>query len=389
MPFSDFLLRQKLLNQGVNPYSGAAGPSTPGAAGPPPGLLGRLSAAAFPVGDASGLLDPQQQRAAQQQGLLGFGASLLANSGPQPGPRQGFGSLVGQALLQGQGAARGGINDQLQQLLLKAKIQDAERGPAAGQDPALVAEFKYAKTQGFTGSFQDYIKSKQSPVQQPSAIQEAEYFAKLTPEQQRQYLEVKRAQATPFQQTEQGGATGAFDRRSGAFTPQVAPEQNQAAAAALKAAEAGGAAGGKIDAERAATFQQDLNVIDDEILRTQRLLTEFKGGKYQTGPIAGRFPNVRTPAQNLKRESAKDTIKGISSATFGSLTEGERKFIQELGINEINNEESNIDLLEERLTGLQKAKLRLQTRGPVAPASGVRAAPAAAGTRPPLSSFRR
>lgn len=391
MPFSDFILRQKLLNQGVNPYSGAGGPSTPGGPGTAPrGLLDRLSAAAFPVSDDGGLVTPEQQKAARQQGLLQFGTSLLANSGPQPGPRQGLGALVGQALQQGQAGAQGSIDAQLQRELLRAKVADARRGPTGAQDPALVAEFKFAQANGYKGSFQDYIQAKQPQVRRPSAIQEAEYFGKLSPEQQKQYLEVKRAAATPFAQTNQGGATGAFDERTGAFIPQVSPEQNQAAAAALKAAEAAAGATGKAEGERAATFQQDLNVIDDEILRTQRLLTEFQQGKYQTGPIAGRLPNARTAAQDLNRESAKDTLKGISSATFGALSEGERKFLKELGVNESINEESNINLLQERLQGLQRTKERLTTRGPIELQRGApRSAAPNPGGRPPLSSFRR
>lgn len=182
MPFSDFFLRQRLLNQGVNPYSGAGGPSTPGQ--PAPGLLGRLSAAAFPASDASGLTTPEQQRAAQQQGLLSFGTSLLANSGSQPGPRRGIGSLIGQALQDGQGASQGGINSQLQQMLLAAKIKEAQNG---GQDPAKVREYQFAQKNGFKGSYQDFLQLGQGGIGNfnpgqytPESLED--YLASRTPE---------------------------------------------------------------------------------------------------------------------------------------------------------------------------------------------------------------
>ncbi len=389
MPFGNSLYDLLKRRQGLEVGGAAGGAGLLGAgAGGDPGV--------DPSGGAgaAGGMDPRMLAAARQQGLLSFGASLLANSGPQPGPRIGTGAAIGQALQAGQGAYQGGIDNQLQQMLLMSKIQESKNGGRQTQDPALVAEYKFAQANGFTGSFQQYIDSKQSPQQPPSAIQEAQYFAKLTPVQQKQYLEVKRAAPTPFQQTDQGGATGAFDQRTGGFTAQVAPEQNQAAAAALKSAEAAGGVAGKVDAERAATFQQDIGVIDDEILRTQRLLTEFQQGKYQTGPILGPAATKFTTAgQDLSREQGKDVLKNISQATFGALSEGERQFLKGIGIDPIKNEESNIAYLNEKFTVLQKAKQRLLSRPPVdgrrqSGATGT-FTPPNAGARPPLSSFKR
>lgn len=372
MPFSNPY--QLLATLGVNPLlpgAGSArtpgitpGPTAPAAPGMGGNLLDRLSAKLFGASDPTGMLTPEQQQAAQRQGLLGFGASLLANSGPQPGPGIGFGAALGQALQAGQAASSGGIQDQLQGLLLKSRIQENERQSAAAtQDPALVAEYKFAQANGFAGSFQDYIKSKQQPVQQPAAIQEAQYFATLSPEQQRQYLQIKRATETPFRAAEQAGASGALDQRTGAFIPQVTAEQNQAAAAGLKAAEAGGTAAGKARGEFQAGYQDALNLVDDEILRTERLLQDFESGKYQTGPIAGALPSVRTAAQDLDREAGRDTLKGISSAVFGQLTNEERKFVAKLGINPSANEASNINLLRQRQAELQRTKQRLLSKG--------------------------
>lgn len=369
MPFSDLLKKFGAYlgapqGAGVGPGGYGTPPFVPQQ--PSPGGPG-IDPGVDPSGGAGGpgLVTPEMQAAARRQGLLSFGASLLANSGPQPGPGIGFGAALGQAIQAGQAGNQGSIDNQLQQLLLKSQIQRNERGPAGNGDPSLVAEYKFAQANGYTGSFQEYIKYKQGQVQEPSAIQEAKYFATLTPEQQRQYLEVKRAQATPFVPAQQGGADVSFDRRTGTSVVAATPEQNQAAAAALKAAEAGGSAAGKIDTERASTFQQDVNLIDDEILRTQRLLTEFQNGKYQTGPIAGRLPNITDSAQNLEREQTRDVLKNISQATFGALSEGERGFLKGLGIDPTKNEGSNIAYLEEKLASLKNAKQRLVSRPPV------------------------
>lgn len=138
------------------------------------------------------------------------------------------------------------------------------------------------------------------------------------------------------------------------------------AAAELERAKAEAAAIGKAEAERASTFQKDLNIIDDEILRTQRILTEFQNGKYQTGPFLGGLSTKYTTAgQDLAREAGKDVLKGISEATFGALSEGEREFIKTLGINPNSSEESNINLLTQRLQELQRTKQRLIQRPPI------------------------
>jgi hypothetical protein len=190
MPFSDFILRQKLLNQGVNPYSGAGGPSTPGGPGTAPrGFFDRLTSAAFPVSDDGGLVTPEQQQAGSRQGLLQFGTSLLANSGSQPGPRQGLGALVGQALQQGQARAQGSIDAQLQRELLRAKVAQS-RMETGGQDPAKVREYQFAKQNGYTGTYQEFLQLGQGGV---GNFNPGDY----TPESLNQYL-ASRTQQSPL-----------------------------------------------------------------------------------------------------------------------------------------------------------------------------------------------
>ena len=265
MPFSDFFLKQKLLAQGVNPYSGAGGPSTPGGAPANPGLLARLTGAAFPANDASGLTTPEQQRAAQQQGLLSFGTSLLANSGSQPGPRRGIAPLIGQALQDGQGAAQGGINAQLQQLLLKSRI-DASKQEAAGQDPAKVREYQFAKQNGFTGTYQEFLQIGQGGI---GNVNPGDY----TPESLQAYLGSRTQQnplgdtallkryAAPLTtvRTVEGVPTVISADRGGGNVNQTRLSSLPATAAAqgsIKSAEAEGAATGKATGEAKGGIQK-------------------------------------------------------------------------------------------------------------------------------------
>lgn len=76
MPFSDFALRNRLRAMGVNPLSGADGPSTPGEA-QPGGLLSLFNTPA--TNAAGGIFNSDQKR------LLGIGGSLLSNSFGQSG----------------------------------------------------------------------------------------------------------------------------------------------------------------------------------------------------------------------------------------------------------------------------------------------------------------
>jgi hypothetical protein len=258
--------------------------------------------------------------------------------------------------------------------------------------PNSVREYEYAKANGYKGTYDEWQRIGTVQAKDPASIQEYNLAKSQGYKGTFEQWIGDRAQATvtmPFVPMTVGGVPGFGNRQSGGFTPTSSLPEETDAAARLKEAEARAAELAKAQAGRDATFQEDLNVIDDEILRTQRLLSEFKAGKYQTGPLAGRLPNVRTAAQDLSREQGKDTIKAISSATFGALSEGERGFLKELGVSETANEESNINMLERRLEELQRTKRRLNTRERLG--VGPTTAPAQQGSpsRPPLSSFQK
>lgn len=73
-----------------------------------------------------GLLDQQQQGAARNNGLINFGASLLANSGPSRQP-VGFGQAIGQATLAGRSAQAQSTQGAISAALLKKQLTDKSK----------------------------------------------------------------------------------------------------------------------------------------------------------------------------------------------------------------------------------------------------------------------
>jgi len=75
-----------------------------------------------------GLLDARQMQGARGNGLMNFGASLLAASGPSATPTS-FGQAFGQAALQGRSAQGQAVQDALNASLLKRQLAAKERKP--------------------------------------------------------------------------------------------------------------------------------------------------------------------------------------------------------------------------------------------------------------------
>ncbi|MGC4028929.1 MAG: hypothetical protein QM696_08660 [Steroidobacteraceae bacterium] len=258
------------------------------------------------------------------------------------------------------------MND-LRRRVLLAQIENAQRSKDP-QRPNSWIEYELSKQDS---GFAEYLKNRSmgTRAEPPASIQEhdrvkEEYAARGKPAPSFEEWLRMSASMTPINPTVGmlgGGLTVIQPTRGGGvgLTPLSTPQQEVDAAAALKAAIEKAAKEGQLKGERQATFNSDIAQIDDEIARTERLLGEFNAGKYQTGPLAGMLPNWRTAAQDLQREQGKDVIKAISSATFGALSEGERKFLSDLGISEKANEESNINLLKQRSEALRKARERL------------------------------
>jgi hypothetical protein len=328
-----------------------------------------------------------------------FALALLANSG-YSNRRRGLGEIIGTSMLQSRQMAAEQAQQKLREQYMRAQIEAMQQKPQAQAQspfaninprdytPESIAAFQQS---GNYGDLRPIVEAGQAGPKignyNPGDFTTDSWATFLETGNPR----VLRRQYAPQQPPapwigQIGGGLGVIPRVGGGILPPqmiTTPEQERAAAAARAATERRQTDLAATQAKREATFDDDVAVIDEEILRTQRLLSEFEQGKYQTGPVAGRLPAVRTAAQDLRREQGKDVIRNISSATFGGLSEGERGFLRELGISETATEESNKNYLKERLAALKNAKTKLINRRPLitsqgAPAEGAYTHPSGA-----------
>jgi hypothetical protein len=137
-----------------------------------------------------GLLSAEDQKAAQRQAMMAMGSQLMSSGGWSP-QKTTFGQALGPALMAGQQAQGAAGQDMLQAMLLKTKLQKP-----AGEKPSTVAEYEYAKANGYQGSFEEWKRVASAQPQSPAGIQEYEYFSKLTPDQQKQFLSLQRSPIT-------------------------------------------------------------------------------------------------------------------------------------------------------------------------------------------------
>lgn len=352
-------------------------------------MAGLFSSLQLPQGGIFG------EPAAQQQMFdprIAMAAQLLGGTHSN----EGFNTVFGRALMAGQQARQQAAqyanqqreaqqNQQYRQAQIQALQQEKNRSPFGAIDPDQFTPESLARFQQ-SGNFGDLVPKPEAStgINSPFGNINPGDFEPLSIERYRKSIDPKtgigdfsllqRVWAPPavsFQSTPGlGGAIVDPGNRlgGGQVTPITTPEQERAAQAAAEQAQKEAEARGV----RSATFNSDIARIDDEIVRTERLLKEFRSGKYQTGPVAGMLPNMRTAAQDLAREQGKDVISAISSATFGALSEGERAFLRELGVSEKASEQSNINMLTKRAEELRRAKTRLMQQNQSDTASVVR-----------------
>jgi hypothetical protein len=112
--------------------------------------------------------------------------------------------------------------------------------------PASVKEFQYAKKNGYTGSFQDWVVAG-GQSSRPSSVQEWDFYQKLPDDQKRIYLEMKRNPNMSVKDIAGAPSVVAPTVVGGtSVTPLSSAGQENDAAQARKAAEAVGAAEGAV-----------------------------------------------------------------------------------------------------------------------------------------------
>jgi hypothetical protein len=222
----DWMYRTGAINPGMGFPSPP--PTAPQGGG---GLLGKLGGM-FGGGAYGGLLGEDEKKAAQRQALLAMGAQLMSASGPSP-TRVSFGQALGPALMAGMQAQNQAGQDMLQAMLLKTKLQKA------GQEtkPSDVKSYEYAKANGYQGTFENWKRVAAAQAQPTSDIQNWNFFQKLNPEQQKQWMSLQRQPTAP-QLAVINGVPTLVDRIQSTTTPLTNLQSEIGATTAKAGAEA-------------------------------------------------------------------------------------------------------------------------------------------------------
>lgn len=102
---------------------------------------------------------------------------------------------------------------------------------------------------------------------------------------------------------------------------------------------------------------------DQEFIeKGERFINMLESGELNTGPIVGQAPPLSTNAQLFQAFSGENVIQSISSATFGQLSEGERKFIETTNPSRKNTEAANIDIIKTKIEYIKRAQERARQR---------------------------
>lgn len=214
---------------------------TPGIFGPLSGGGGGLfGGQQVPAGGVLG--EPQMQVNPAQDARMAFAAQMLAGSGYSP-QRRGFGEIFGSALMAGQQARQAAQQQIMQQREMKAQEEfrkaqmDAMNRPEPPKTPQSVAEYEYARQNGFQGSFQDWLSSGGAPQGETADIQNWKFYQSLSPEQQKQWMSLQRQPTAP-QLAVINGVPTLVDRIQGTQTPLTTQQAEIQAVADRAAAEA-------------------------------------------------------------------------------------------------------------------------------------------------------
>lgn len=225
---------------GINPGMGMPAPQQPQQPGIFQRAMGGLGGLLGGTSGYGGLLEEDQKKALQQQALLSLGANMLANSGQSP-TRVSFGQALGNSLLSTQQQMGQQGQDMLQAMLLKTKLQKGSET----KKPSDVQSYEYAKSNGYKGTFEDWKRVASQQQQSPAGIQEYEYFSKLSPEQQKQFLSLQRSPVVP-QVVMVNGVPTLVDRTGATPANPLSTQQSEnEATAAAAAAKARGAVTGE------------------------------------------------------------------------------------------------------------------------------------------------
>lgn len=200
-----------------------------------------------PQQNYGGLLDPNAQTAAQNDGRMAMAAQLLQAGGWSP-HRVGIGQAIGSSITAGQQAQQQSLQAALQAQLLKSQIARNEKQNL----PTSAEEFEYFKK--LSPEDQETFNAMRAKSG-PAAIQEFQYFKTLSPEDQATFTKLQRQPTVP-KVVMIGNVPHLVDPVTGARTPLSSLEQEATGAREVKQAEAEGAAFGKAAGEISGGIQK-------------------------------------------------------------------------------------------------------------------------------------
>lgn len=250
--------------------------------------------------------------------LLHAGIGLLGSTGRE-GPQAALqGALQGVQLRQqfDQQAQEKAKQERLQQL--SGQLPGLyESGGIEGFVPALLGN------EATMGAGLSLIgKTMPAATADPSNVREWQYFSGLAPDQQKQYLAMKRAS----QLYKMGDVTMQHDPLGAAPTVAGVPAATQADAQAALSAQAAEKAAGVKAAEQAIAqsgkaFEQ-LRPVGESIALLDQVSAELDAGA-ETGPIMSKLPSVSSASVALDNLQAQLGLNVIQNTTFGALSEAE------------------------------------------------------------------
>jgi len=350
------------------------------------GLLGAPS---------GGLLSAQPQQPVPQQPPQSFGQrlgaglksfagnrdlalALLSNSGY--GPKRSFGEILGTSAMQADQMKQQRADADLNQQYKQAQIQHLQQ-PGGANQPASVAEYQFAKQNGFTGSFQEWLA--RGGGSETADIQNYNFRNGLTPEQQKVWDAQKRQPTAP-QLTMINGVPHLVDRITGSVTPLSDLAQTTDAAAQVAAAEASGGAQGKIEGERAVKNPRSYETFKAGMASLEKAMSATN-----TGPFVGRVPAMTAAQQTA--EGSEAIMAPVLKQLFresgeGTFTDSDQALLMKMVPTRKDHPEARKAKME-MIDSIVRAKLGISAGGSVsATPTGKRPAgkPAASGGKDPL-----
>lgn len=277
------------------------------------GLLG-------PAENYGGILDQNQTNAAQNNGLMNFGAALLAAGGPSRTPTS-LGQALGGAVLQGRAAQQGALNNSIQSKIMLAQLANLQEGKKGDLVPIIGPNGNpiYARASDAVGKIP---VSMGNTAKDAASLQEYQQYVKdqtAAGKPALSFLDFTKAlyankAVYPYSVNEVGGVPNAFNKTNASATPLTTlPQEAQG-----KATVAGAEAGAKVTAESEAQNKASLGSTLDDIAKMRQNITDLLGSPgFNTIYGASSVMDPRNYIRGTDAADAQAKREQLSAETFG------------------------------------------------------------------------